>query len=104
MIISCHRPFNKLFFTMKPNTSTAMQNLIAEVRLAIPFDANEEQLCTDSCKGCSMKILEFLEMELEAWEQKLQEGVKPDFGDIHRLSKTCKKVYMVLKKNGLVNE
>ena len=88
---------------MKPNTSTAMQNIIDEVRLAIPFDAGVEQLCTDSCKGCSMKILEFLETELEAWEQKLQDGVQPDFGDIKRMSKTCKKVYGVLMKNGLVS-
>jgi len=87
---------------MKPNTTIAMQHLIDEVRLVIPFDANEDELCTDSCKGCSMKILEFLEMELEEWEQKLQAGIQPDFGDINRLSKTCKKVYMVLKKNGLV--
>ncbi|MDH5387511.1 MAG: hypothetical protein OEY06_03560 [Gammaproteobacteria bacterium] len=89
---------------MKPNTSTAMQNLIDEVRTTMPFDAGEAQLCADSCNGCSLKLLEFLDMELQDWEQKLQEGVEPSFGDIHKMGKTCKKIYMVLKKNGLVEE
>ena len=89
---------------MKPNTSTAMQNLIDEVRSTMPFDAGEAQLCADSCNGCSLKLLEFLEMELQDWEQKLQNGVQPSFGDVHKMGKTCKKIYMVLKKNGLVEE
>ena len=89
---------------MKPNTSIAMQNLIDEARTTMPFDAGEAQLCADSCNGCSLKLLEFLDMELQDWEQKLQEGVEPSFGDIHKMGKTCKKIYMVLKKNGLVEE
>ena len=87
---------------MKPDTSTAMQNLIDEVRATMPFDAGEAQLCADSCNGCSLKLLEFLDMELLDWEQKLQDGVEPSFGDIHKMGKTCKKIYMILKKNGLV--
>ncbi len=87
---------------MKPDTSTAMQNLIDEVRATMPFDAGEAQLCADSCNGCSLKLLEFLDMELQDWEQKLQDGVEPSFGDVHKMGKTCKKIYMVLKKNGLV--
>ncbi len=89
---------------MKPDTSTAMQNLIAEVRAELPFGASEAQLCADSCQGCSMKLLEFLEMELDDWERKLLQGVQPRFGDIHRMGKICKKVYMVLKKNGLIEK
>ncbi|MCW8830893.1 MAG: hypothetical protein OQK32_05140 [Gammaproteobacteria bacterium] len=89
---------------MKPDTSTAMQDLINEVRSTMPFGAGEAQLCADSvsCNGCSLKLLEFLEMELQDWEQKLQDGVQPSFGDIHKMGKTCKKIYMVLRKNGLV--
>ena len=89
---------------MKPDTSTAMQNLIDEVRATMPFDAGEAQLCADSCKGCSLKSLEFLDMELQDWDQKLKNGVKPSFGDIHKMGKTSKKIYMVLKKNGLIEE
>lgn len=89
---------------MKPDTSTAMQNLIDEVRVALPFGASEARLCADSCQGCSMKLLAFLETELEDWERKLQQGVQPSFGDIHRMGKICKKVYVALQKNGLVEE
>lgn len=89
---------------MKPDTSTAMQNIIDEVREVMPFDAGEAKLCSDFCQGCSLKLLGFLETELEDWEQKLQDGVQPNFGDINRMSKTCKKVYTILQKNGLVEE
>ena len=89
---------------MKPDTSTAMKNLIDEVRTAMPFGASDEQLCSDSCQGCSKKLLEFLESELNDWDQKLDEGIQPNFGDINRMGKTCKKVYIILKKNGLVGE
>lgn len=89
---------------MKPDTSTAMQNLIDEVRATLPFDASETQLCADSCQGCSLKLLEFLETELDEWERKLQQGVKPNFGDIQRMGKICKKVYLVLQKNGVVEK
>lgn len=89
---------------MKPDTSTAMQNLIDKVRSAMPFGAGEAQLCADSCQGCSLKLLAFLDTEMEDWEQKLQQGIRPNFGDIHRMGKICKKVYLVLQKNGLLEE
>lgn len=89
--------------TMKPDTSIAMRILIDEVRSALPFGASDTQLCSDSCQSCSKKLLEFLESELEDWEKKLHDGIQPNFGDINRMGKTCKKVYMILKKNGLVN-
>lgn len=89
---------------MKPSTSIAMQTLIAEVRSIMPFDATEDELCTDSCQGCSVKLLTFIETELEAWEEKLQQGVKPDLNDLNQLGKSCRKVYMILKKNKLLNE
>lgn len=87
---------------MKPDPSTAMQNLIKDVRAAFPFGASDARLCSDSCQGCSKKLLEFLDTELDDWEHKLQQGVQPNFGDIHRMGKTCKKVYTALKRNGLI--
>lgn len=87
---------------MKPTPSIAMRNLIDQVRTQLPFDADESRLCSDNCQGCSKKLLEFLDAEIEGWEQKLQEGIQPDFGELHQLGKTCKKVYLILKKNGLI--
>ena len=79
-----------------------MQTLIADVRSAIPFDDPQAQECPDLCQGCSPKLLAFLDTELEEWEQRLAAGETPSFGDLHRLGKTCKKVYAVLQKNGLI--
>lgn len=88
---------------MKPNTRTAMSQLIAQIRIAIPFDTPLSRLCDGPCTGCSKKLLEFLDSELEDWEYKLEAGELPSLGDIHALAKTSKKVYGVLKKNGLID-
>ncbi|MDQ1363684.1 MAG: hypothetical protein QG652_1546 [Pseudomonadota bacterium] len=88
---------------MKPDTTTAMRNLIAEIRRAIPFGTPMASVCSDNCNGCSMKLLEFLDMELIDWERRLHAGEVPNFGDIARLAKTGRKIYQVMKKNGLVN-
>ena len=89
---------------MKPDTRTAMQSLINEVRQKIPFDTPEAVMCADdsSCQGCSLKLLEYLSMELDNWQQKLDEGEVPNFADLHKLGKSSKAVYKVLQKNGLV--
>ena len=79
-----------------------MAKLIVEIRTAIPFDLPEAQMCSDSCNGCSMKLLEFLESELQGWEARLQDGEQPSFGDLSRLAKTAGKVHAVLERNGLV--
>ncbi len=88
----------------KPDTRTAMQKLILEVRHTIPFDTPEAVMCADdsSCQGCSLKLLEYLSMELENWQQRLDDGDTPDFRDISRLVKSSKAVYRTLQKNGLV--
>jgi len=89
---------------LKPDTSTAMTNLIEQVRETIDFDIPIARLCDGPCTGCSKKLLEFLDIELEEWETRLAQDEKPGLGDIQKLAKTSKKVYTVLKKNGIVEE
>ena len=86
---------------MKPDTRTAMQQLIVQVRASIPFDAPET--CSDSCRGCSQKLLEFLDTELESWESRLAEGESPTFGDLQRLARQSRKVFEALQRNGLID-
>ncbi len=88
----------------KPDRPTAMWLLITQVRMAIPFDMPEANLCSGQCNGCSLKLLEYLDTELQDWEYRLQAGEVPDFGDINRVAKTSKKIYKVLQRNGLVEE
>jgi hypothetical protein len=87
---------------MKPDTRTAMQQLIEQIRQAMPFDLPEAQVCAGPCQACSVKLLEYLEMELAHWEQRLAAGEQPNFADLSHLAKTGRKIHRSLRNNGLV--
>jgi hypothetical protein len=89
---------------MKPDTRIAMRQLIDQVRAAIPFDADEARICGGDCSGCSQKLLDHLEGELGAWEQRLAEGDLPSLADLSRLAKTARKIHGVLVRNGILSE
>lgn len=88
---------------MKPDRITAMKQLIEQIRASMPFDLPEANLCSGQCNGCSQKLLDYLDMQIQEWEFRLTQGETPDFGEIHRLAKTSKKIYKVLQRNGLVD-
>lgn len=87
---------------MRPDPGTAMHGLIREIRTRVPFATPEASLCRGPCRGCSKKLLEFLDTELEEWEGRLEEGEMPRFGDLKRLEKLATKVMAALRRNGLV--
>lgn len=87
---------------MKPDTRTAMQQLIRQVRASIPFDAPSAHVCSDNCRGCSVKLMEFLDTELEGWESRLADGEQPTFGDLQRLAQQSRRVFSVLERNGVL--
>ncbi len=89
---------------MKPDTRIAMRQLIDQVRAAIPFDADEARICGGDCSGCSQKLLDYLEGELGAWEQRLAEGDLPSLADLSRLAKAARKIHGVLVRNGILSE
>lgn len=86
----------------KPDTRTALQSLIDEVRSTLPFDLPAAQVCNGICNGCSKKLLDFLDMELLDWQSRLDAGDVPRLGELDKLGRTCLKVYRVLEKNELV--
>lgn len=88
--------------TRKPNTSEAMRNLINEVRTALPLHISALDVCADECRGCSVKLIEYITMELETWEYRLDDGDIPNFGDLTKLARSSRKIYGVLAKNGLI--
>jgi glutathione S-transferase len=89
---------------MKPDTRTAMRRLIDQVRAAIPFDTAQTRACVGDCTGCSQKLLDYLEGELAAWDQRLAEGDRPSLADLSRLAKTGRKIHRVLVRNGILSE
>ena len=89
---------------MKPKTNVVMVNMIEQVRDSFPFDISEEELCAETCShGCPKKLMEYMQLEITEWEQRLEEGETPSFCDIQQFSKTGRKIYRVLEKNDLVN-
>jgi len=79
-----------------------MHALIAQVRETLPFDAPATQVCSGDCQGCSLKLLDYLDGELRGWEQRLEAGETPNFGNLSRLARTSRKVYVALQQNGLI--
>ena len=89
---------------MKPKTTVVMTNIIEQVRAVFPLGMTEQELCADTCSyGCPRKLLEYIDMEITDWEQRLEKGEIPNFGDIKKLSKTSEKIYRVLQKNNIVH-
>jgi len=89
---------------MKPKTPVAMLDLIQQVRSVFPFAMTKEELCAETCSyGCPQKLLEYIDMEFTDWEQRINNGEIPCFGDIQKVSKSSKKIYTILKKNNLVD-
>jgi hypothetical protein len=87
----------------KPRTHAVMRDLIQQVRDTFPFNLSEEELCNSCSHGCPKKLLEYIDMECEDWQLRLDNGEVPDFGDIQRFGKTSIKIHKVLQKNGLLN-
>ena len=87
----------------KPDTTTAMQQLIGEIRTRIPFDEMDEaRVCSGKCIGCAKKLLEYLEQEVLYSEDSLQRGDTPSLGEINRLARSAGKIYKVLQLNNIV--
>ena len=76
--------------------------LIGQIREAIPFGAREAQVCNGACNGCSLKLMDYLDTELQDLEHRLAEGERPNLGDLSRLAPTARKIHTVLARNGMV--
>lgn len=89
---------------MKPKTEAVMADIIQQIKEEFPFDISEEEMCADSCShGCPKNLLEYMHAEITEWEHRLETGDIPNFGDVHKLSKTGQKIYRILQKNNLVD-
>ncbi len=87
---------------MKPDAATAMRQLIDEIRRRFPFDRPEAQVCAGPCQGCSLKLLGFLETELDDWEYRLAGGERPGLAELSKLIRTSRKIARVLHQAGLM--
>ncbi|BBM03514.1 hypothetical protein [Microbulbifer sp. GL-2] len=88
--------------TVKPNTSTAILQIIQQAREVLPFTMPAAQLCAGPCKVCPKKLLELLDNEIIDWEQKLEKGETPTLGDVNKFGRLCKKIHRAISNNGLI--
>lgn len=76
-----------------------MQQLLAQIQTTFPFDVDTDTLCDGECRGCKVKLLEYLADQVDTWQYRLAQGDVPDFGDLHKLGKSARKIHRVFEKN-----
>jgi hypothetical protein len=87
---------------MKPDTTTAMHQLIERIRAEFPFDHPQAQLCAGPCTVCSLKLLEHLRSELDTWDERLAGGERPGLAELSGLIRTSRKIAAALHRAGLM--
>jgi len=60
------------------------------------------EICSDECKSCSLKLVEYLSSEMESWEYRLENDEIPNFSDLSKLARSGQKIVRALEKNGLI--
>ena len=76
-----------------------MRQLITEIRQVMPCGRQDTDLCQTDCRGCSKKLLDYLDAELLHWQSRLDAGDIPNFGDLAALARTARKIHAVLVRN-----
>ncbi|MDA0150152.1 hypothetical protein [Vibrio sp. LaRot3] len=89
----------------KPDRTTAMKQLIAEVINELPLYEPESFICGSkgSCVGCPKKLLEMVDGELSYWQSAMERGIVPQFDEIRRFGKMCNSVRRGLDRNNLLS-
>lgn len=87
---------------MKPDAATAILQLITRIRAKFPFDRAEAQICAGPCQGCSIKLLEYLESELDSLENRIAAGEQPGLAELSQLIRTSRKIGLALEKSNLM--
>lgn len=89
----------------KPELSTAMQQLIHEVKATLPLYEPATYVCgitNSDCQGCPKKMLELVDSELCFWESALKQGRTPKFDELRRFGKLCQSVRRSLIRNKIL--
>jgi hypothetical protein len=87
---------------MKPNRKDAMQTMINEINQRFPMGAPDRDICLGICSGCPKKLLQFMEMQLEDWQEALDNGEIPTFKQLQKRATQARKIEAVLIKNELI--
>ena len=86
----------------KPRTIEVMREFICEARASLPLGLSADDICNDDCRGCSIKLIEYIASEIDNWEYRLDQGEIPNFRDLDRFARSGMKIHRALAKNGLI--
>lgn len=89
----------------KPDLTTAMQQLLVEVKATLPLYEPATFVCgitNTDCQGCPKKLLEMVDAEVSFWEHALKNGRTPKFDEIRRFGKLCLSVKRSLIRNKII--
>lgn len=81
-----------------------MRDFLRQARAGLPLGLAADDICNDDCRGCSMKLIEYLASEIDNWEYRLDQGDVPSFRDLDRFARSATRIRRVLARNGLVAE
>ncbi|RUO76096.1 hypothetical protein [Idiomarina seosinensis] len=88
----------------KPNTRTAMYQLLEVIQEHIPFGLKEADMCQGICRGCSKKMMEMLDAEVSQWRADLDNQLaEPTLADLVFMEKLARRTEKVLRRNHLVD-
>ncbi|MCD1598224.1 hypothetical protein [Rheinheimera aquimaris] len=90
--------------TKKPDLTTAMLQLIADVKQQMPLYEPSTFICGSNtdCIGCPKKMLEMVDSELSFWEHAIKQGRTPKFDELRQFGKLCQSVRRMLIRNKLM--
>lgn len=78
-----------------------MRQLITRIREGFPFDVPAAQICDGECRGCSIKLLDYLAGELDDCEQRIAAGERFGLAELSRLLRSARKIANALRRSGL---
>ena len=86
----------------KPRTTEVMRDFLRRARGCLPLGLAADEICGDDCRGCSVKLIEYLASEIDNWEYRLDQGDVPNFVDLDRFARSATRIRRVLERNGLL--
>lgn len=86
----------------KPRTAEVMREFIRRARASLPLGLSADDICNDDCRGCSIKLIEYIASEIDHWEYRLDQGAVPNFRDLDRFARSGLKIHRALARNGLI--
>ncbi len=83
----------------KPNTKTAMYQLLDTIREHIPFGLKEADMCQGICR-----VMEMLDAEVSQWQADLDNDLaEPTLADLVFMEKLARRTKKILQRNHLMN-